>query len=195
MSENPSLPQIEALRTQVADALTRYHATYPLRHGMPREELRTLLNLAPFEFNLLLKDLKAERALTTKGKWIALPAHRVLFSPFELVKVNALLAKFAAAPFAPPSVKEARNQVGRELFYRMLESGDLVQVSDEVIFRKMDYETLRAKTFELIAQNGKVAASEIRDFFGTSRKYVLALLEHFDIVGLTIRDGDYHKKL
>jgi selenocysteine-specific elongation factor len=195
LSENPSLPQINTLRTQVADALAHYHATYPLRHGMPREELRTLLHLAPFEFNLLLKELKAEHLLITKGKWIAQPTHKVVFSPFELVKVNALMGKFAAAPFAPPSVKDARNEVGRDLFYRMIENGDLVQVSDEVIFRAEDYDAMQAKVRELIEQNGKVAASEVRDMFGTSRKYALALLEHFDKIGLTLRDGDYHRLL
>jgi selenocysteine-specific elongation factor len=118
-----------------------------------------------------------------------------LFSPFELVKVNALLDKFAAAPFAPPSVKDARNEVGRDLFYRMLESGDLVQVSDEVLFRKAEYDTMRDQTCAMIEKNGKVTAAEVRDLFGTSRKYALALLEHFDEIGLTIRDGDYHRLL
>lgn len=195
MTETPSLPQIEALKTQVVDALSSYHAAHPLRQGMPREELRTLLNLAPFEFNLMLKALKAGHVLSTKGKWIAVPTHRVVFSPFELVKVNALLAKFAAAPFAPPSVKIARNEIGRDLFYRLIENGDLVQVSEEVIFRAEDYDIMQAKVCALIEQNGKVGAAEVRDLFGTSRKYVLALLEHFDKIGLTIRDGDFHRLL
>jgi selenocysteine-specific elongation factor len=173
--------------------LALYHKTYPLRHGMPREELRSQLNLAPFQFNLLLKNLKAEHALTTKGKWLALPQHHVLFSPFELVKVERLLDKFAAAPFAPPSVKDTRNELGRDIFYRLLESGDLVQVSDEVLFRKSDYETMRSKVFEIIKKNGQVTAAEVRDLFGTSRKYALALLEHFDKIDLTVRDGDYHR--
>ncbi len=195
MTENPSLPQIEALRTQVIDVLTHYHTAHPLRQGMPREELRTHLNLAPFEFNLMLKELKAERVLTTKGKWIARPTHRVVFSPFELVKVNALLAKFAQAPYAPPSVKIARNEVGRDLFYRMIENGDFVQVSEEVLFRAEDYDTMQEKVRALLEQNGKVSAAEIRDLFGTSRKYALALLEHFDKIGLTLRDGDFHRLL
>lgn len=183
----------DALQAQVTDALTRYHDEHPLRHGMPREELRTLLQLAPFEFNLMLKELKAARMLTVKDKWIALPGHRVWFSPFELVKVNHLLDKFAASPFSPPSVKDARKAVGHDLFYRLLERGELVQVSDEVLFRKADYETMRTSVCELIKKNGQVTAAEIRDLFATSRKYALALLEHFDEIGLTIRDDDVHR--
>jgi selenocysteine-specific elongation factor len=186
-------PELVALKEQVATTLTAYHKTHPLRHGMPREELRSQLELPPYRFDALLRILKAERMLTIKSKWIALPQHKVLFSPFELVKVNHLLDKFAAAPFAPPSVKDARNEVGRELFYRLLESGDLVMVSDDVLFRKAEYETMRAKVCELIETNGQVTAAEVRDIFHTSRKYVLALLEYLDKIGLTVRDGDYHR--
>lgn len=195
MSENlsPSEPEFAALKERVSAALALYHKTYPLRHGMPREELRSQLDMAPYQFNILLKNLKAAHALTTKGKWLALPDHRVLFSPFELVKVNRLLDKFAATPFAPPSLKDARNEVGRELFFRILESGDLVEVSDEVLFRKSDYETMRAKVRDLIEKNGQVTAAEVRDLFGTSRKYALALLEYLDKIGLTVRDEDVHR--
>ena len=195
MTEDLSFPASEfaTLKERVSAALALYHKTYPLRHGMTREELRSQLDMAPYRFNILLKNLKAEHALTTKGKWLALPEHRVLFSPFELVKVNRLLDKFAAAPFAPPSLKDARNEIGRELFFRLLESGDLVEVSDEVLFRKSDYETMRAKICEMIEKNGQVTAAEVRDLFGTSRKYALALLEHLDRIGVTMRDEDVHR--
>jgi selenocysteine-specific elongation factor len=33
----------------------------------------------------------------------------------------------------------------------------------------------------------------VRDTFGTSRKYALALMEHLDRIGLTLRDGDIRK--
>lgn len=195
MSESPSFPaaQLSALKEQVSTALALYHKTYPLRHGMPREELRSQLDLAPYQFNALLKNLKAEHVLVTKSKWLALPEHRVLFSPFEQVTVDRLLNKFAAAPFAPPSVKDSRNEVGRELYARLVDSGDLVEVSDQVLFRKSDYEMMRAKVCELIEKNGQVTAAEVRDLFGTSRKYALALLEHLDAIGVTMRDGDFHK--
>lgn len=44
-----------------------------------------------------------------------------------------------------------------------------------------------------ILQNGQISVAEARDLFSTSRKYVLALLEHLDAAGVTIRDGDFRK--
>jgi selenocysteine-specific elongation factor len=46
---------------------------------------------------------------------------------------------------------------------------------------------------ETISKNGQVTAAEVRDLFGTSRKYALALLEHLDAIGVTIRDGDFRR--
>jgi selenocysteine-specific elongation factor len=38
-----------------------------------------------------------------------------------------------------------------------------------------------------------VTAAEVRDHFNTSRRYVLALLEHLDATGVTVRDGDVRR--
>ncbi len=42
-----ALPQWLALKETVITALTAYHQTYPLRHGIPREELKSRLKLSP----------------------------------------------------------------------------------------------------------------------------------------------------
>ncbi|MCW1967586.1 MAG: SelB C-terminal domain-containing protein [Anaerolineae bacterium] len=39
-------------------------------------------------------------------------------------------------------------------------------------------------------RDGPVTAAQLRDVFNTSRKYVLALLEHLDAIGVTKRVGD-----
>jgi selenocysteine-specific elongation factor len=41
-----------------------------------------------------------------------------------------------------------------------------------------------------LRQAGTLTAAEFRDAFNTSRKFALALLEHLDSIGITIREGD-----
>jgi selenocysteine-specific elongation factor len=41
-----------------------------------------------------------------------------------------------------------------------------------------------------IRKNGKINVGEVRDMFGSSRKYVLPLLEQMDEAKLTKRVGD-----
>jgi selenocysteine-specific elongation factor len=185
--------QWSALKESVTTALSVYHQAFPLRRGMPREELKSRLKVPPRLFNLVLPRLASEAVLSEGPKWVALPGHKVRFSPFQQVKVDKLMAFFTAAPFAPPSVKECQAEVGEDIFSTLLEAGDLVAVSTEVAFRKTDYEAMVAKIRQSIQQKGKVTLAEVRDLLGTSRKYIQALLEHLDAIGVTVREGDFRR--
>lgn len=186
-------PQWSLLKETVATALSVYHQAYPLRRGMPREELKSRLKLAPRLFNLVLPKMAAEGVLTEGPKWAALPGHIVRFSPFQQVKVDKLMALFAATPYAPPSVKECQAEVGEDILSALREFGDLVAVSDEVVFRKKDYEIMVEKICQTLQQKGQISLAEGRDLLNTSRKYVQALLEHLDAIGVTVRVGDFRR--
>ena len=43
-----------------------------------------------------------------------------------------------------------------------------------------------------LAERGGLTVAELRDRLGVSRKYSLALLEHFDSIHLTRREGEKH---
>ncbi len=184
----------QSLACAAESAAAAYHRAYPLRRGMPREELRSKLKLPPRPFNLIAARLLEGGLLTAPGaNLLALPQHRVRFSPQQEAAISRLMAKFAAAPFAPPSVKECQAETGEEVFAALLENGDLIQVSAEVVFRQADYETMVRKIRQAIIEKGAITLAEVRDLFGTSRKYVQALLEHLDAQGITVRLGDVRR--
>jgi len=185
--------QWSLLKETVVSALSTHHNTNPLQRGMPREELKSRLKLAPRHFNLILSQMAAEGILTEGPKWAALPGHMVRFSPFQQVKVDKLMALFAESPYAPPSVKECQAEVGEDIFSVLREFGDLVAVSGEVVFRKSDYESMVEKIRLVLQQKGQITLAEVRDLLKTTRKYVQALLEHLDEIGVTVRDGDFRR--
>ena len=187
-------PHWSALKDSVVAALVVYHQTYPLRRGMPREELKSRLKLSPRLFNLVMHRLASENILTEAARWAALPGHIVKFSPFQQVKVDRLMALFAQAPYSPPSVRESQALVGEDIYSALLEFGNLVAVSDEVVFRTQDYQTMQEQIRQAIRQNGQVSLAEVRDLFQTSRRYAQALLEHLDAISVTIRDGDFRRE-
>ncbi len=192
-----------ALEQNVLAILSDYHRTYPLRRGMLREELKSKLKLSASAFGLLITRLIAQGTLTENTapaggqrsavKWLALPGHAVRFSPGQQKQVDSLLAKFAAAPFGPPSVKECQAMVGEDIFAALVDEGLLVQVSPEVVFRFQDYQTMLEGIRTAIQQKGETTLAEVRDLFGTSRKYAQALLEHLDAIGVTVRVGETRK--
>ncbi|MBK9209951.1 MAG: SelB C-terminal domain-containing protein [Anaerolineales bacterium] len=44
-----------------------------------------------------------------------------------------------------------------------------------------------------LKKNGLITLGETRDMLNTTRKYVQALLEHLDSIGVTQREGDARK--
>jgi selenocysteine-specific elongation factor len=191
-------PHWESLRDQTLQIVSAYHQAFPLRRGIPREELKSRLKLQPRVFNAVLARIVSHGSLAEHRKsrienLVSLPAHEVRFDDGQQAKIQALLRKFADSPYAPPSVKECQAELGDELLNALTDSGQLISVSQEVLFRKEDYDVMVAKVKAALTQNGQISLAEVRDLFTTSRKYAQALLEHLDTIGVTMRDGDFRK--
>ncbi len=168
-----------------------YHQNYPLRRGIPREELKSKLKLSTRAFNAILDKLITDHSLTDYSAILAKPEHEVRFDPGQEAKVQALMRKFEQNPYSPPSVKEWQAEINDEIQNALIESGLLVAVSPDVLFRKQDYDVMVNRIKQEIHQKGKITLGEVRDLFNTSRKYAQALLEHLDAIGVTVRAGDF----
>jgi selenocysteine-specific elongation factor len=185
-----ALPQWEALKESANTAIANYHRSYPLRRGIPREELKSRLKCSPRVFSALLRKLAAQGEVVDDARWVSLSGYQVSFSPLQQGSVDRLVEKFEASPYSPPSVKECQAEVGEAVFSALLENGDFVAVSEEVVFRKSDYEKMVGEIRRVLEHKGQITLAEVRDLFQTSRRYVQALLEHLDAIGMTVRQGE-----
>jgi selenocysteine-specific elongation factor len=183
----------EQLSLKTLEIIADYHQTYPLRKGMPKEELKSRLKLSPRLFSGLTKKLIQQKNLREAGPLILYPDHEIRFSPQQDKIVRSLLNQFAASPFSPPSIKDSKSQVGEDVYDAMVDLELLVPVSSEVVFRREDYNQMVAEVKDLLNKNGTLSAAQVRDHFQTSRRYILAFLEHLDEIGVTIREGDVRR--
>jgi selenocysteine-specific elongation factor len=188
-----ALTHWNTLRDRTLQFVESYHKDYPLRRGIPREELKSRLKLSPRAFNALIKKLFADNLLNERLSAVAKPGHEIRFSEQEQARVQALMRKFAQNPLSPPGVKECQIEVGEEVFNTLMELNGLMAVSPEVVFRRQDYDFMVVEVRKAIEKNGNITLAEVRDLFKTSRKYAQALLEHLDTSGVTVRDGDFRK--
>ena len=186
-------PTWQTLREKAQREVEAYHKANPLRRGMPREELKSRLKLAARPFNAALKKLVQEGLLEENAALVQLPGHAASFNPQQQAALEGLLARFTAAPYTPPSVKEAQAEVGEEVYLALLDLGRLVQVSPEVVFRREDYAEMLRQVRAHFEQEPTLTVIQFRDRFNTSRKYALGFLEHLDAVGVTVREGDYRR--
>jgi len=168
-----------------------YHQRRPLRSGMSLEELRGQLAGGAPE---LIGEMVNRGMLRQAGGLISLPEFVIRLSQAEAEQVSRLLERFEAEPFGPPGWSECRETVGEEILASLLENGELVRVSETVLLSRQAYSQMTDWVRERLGETGKVTVGEVRDRFVSSRKYALALLEHLDQIGVTARDGEFHRQ-
>jgi selenocysteine-specific elongation factor len=167
-----------------------YHANYPLRTGMPKEAFRSRLGLDGKLSNRLINFASESGLLIDTGQVMRLPDHEVKFKPREQAAVDQLMQTIAQNPAAPPSIKESLEMVGDEVLQALIERGDVVQLSEDVLLGAETYRQWLATVESAMRENGSITVAQARDLLGSSRKYVLAFLEYLDRIGITKRTGD-----
>ena len=180
---------------KLATILSHYHRDHPLRLGIPREELRSRLNLASAIFNPLLSETAEQGILIEQGSLVRSPEHEISFSTAEQTSINRLKQQFAIAGANSPSVKDCKALVGESVYYALVDLGDLRQLNSDVVYAAEEYSALTNQIIKFLQENQRINAAQTRDLLGTSRKYAIALLEHLDDIRVTRRVGDYRELL
>jgi selenocysteine-specific elongation factor len=178
------------LSAQIVDELRTYHEAYPLRVGMPREALRSRLDLEGRPFGKIIDFAIMSGLVGSSEAVLYLTGHTVRFNEAEQAAVSRLWEAIRSAPASPPGIKEATALVGTEVLQTLFEQGSLVQIGPDVLLETGTYQELARQVEIFISEQGSITVAQTRDLFGTSRKYALALLEHLDTVGKTRRVGD-----
>lgn len=184
----------DGLVEKIRQVLSRFHTDHPLKPGIPKAELRERLRLGQRLFDEIVKSGSSEGWLTPRGASIGLSSFSIELSEAESQAWTDLLERFERRPYEPPSVSEARDEVGQALYSLMKDRGELVEVSSEIVFHSQDYDHAVRRVLEMIENHGEVTVAEVRDDLNSTRKYILALLESLDASGVTIRVGDVRQK-
>ncbi|MEO0080054.1 MAG: selenocysteine-specific translation elongation factor [candidate division WOR-3 bacterium] len=183
-------------RQAVIDSLGLFHKENPYRLGMKRPELRAKAapGLSAPLFEAVLTDLVEARAVVIDGERVRLAGHKIRLSPEEQKEFDRVEELFRNAGFSPPSIEEAFAGVDRRRAERvetaLLELGRLVDVGEGVVLHQSAVAEAEHKIRQMFGQRPELTASEIRQELGTTRKFVIPLLNYFDAVGLTQRKGE-----
>jgi selenocysteine-specific elongation factor len=183
----------EAITRRAVVLLREYHAAHRLRFGMPREELKSRLGLAAKPYSACLEAWMRDGQMQDALGAVALAGQEPEPAPAERAKMEQVKARLEAALFSPPSAKELVDELGEEAFAYLVATRAMVPVSAEVVFSAHAYAELVDRVQALLAREGQATVARIRDELDTSRKYVLALMEHLDSLGLSVRDGDVRR--
>ncbi|MCX6841854.1 MAG: SelB C-terminal domain-containing protein [candidate division WOR-3 bacterium] len=183
-------------RAAVVATLDQFHKDNPLRLGLKRPELRAKAapSFSPPLFETVLAALLDEKEVVVEDDRVRLAAHQIRLGPALQKEYDRLDKLFREMGFSPPSFEEALAGVEKKLAQQVrvasLESGRLVDVGESVVMHREAVALAEQKVRALFEQKAELTASEIRQQLGTTRKYIIPLLNHLDSRGVTQRKGE-----
>jgi selenocysteine-specific elongation factor len=202
--EAAGLVHADALQSLKGAVLKRVHAELQQQHprrALPRSVLLSACrrlgpsNLVEAAFELLL----------TAGTLVAVgpnfgPANmQVQLTRNQIATRAAMLGRITAGKLAPPTLRELAGALDQPpeavsvLLDLCVEEGILVEVEEGIFFSPVALDQARQICRNLLAAHRSVTLSQLREAWGTTRRYALPLCQYFDARKITHRAGDVRR--
>ncbi len=189
----------QAVQEKFIASISLFHEKFPLQEGMSREELRTRVGdfVGPRLFHAVMRDLEKKDRIVVDRENLRLPDHRVNLQG-ELEDLRQAIADlYRHSGLTPPSLKEVQEKYAAQkahvgsVLNVMLKEGALVKVNEDLYFDQNALARLREDYKHLLHKEGKSTPVSFKALTGLSRKYIIPLLEYFDMTKLTVRSGEH----
>jgi selenocysteine-specific elongation factor len=167
-------------------AIGDYLEANPLRAAAPREHVRSAVGLQPAAFELAVAEGVSSGVFEGGSGGLAPAGYTVQLTPPDREEAEAFVAAVLAGGFSPPTDAVPR----AALLSYLVDAGEVEDTGAGVVFARDVFDEMVRMTREHAANGGTISMGEIRDLFGTSRKYAQAFLEHLDALHITRRVGD-----
>lgn len=192
--------QLAEAETTLGHSLQAMHDQTPEAALLPRETVlaQAGLPLKGKPLDRFLAHLAESGRLRVKGTQIALADHRPQLKEAQQRLLDRVRHELDEGGINAPASHELAQKLNvppqaiDQITRLGLDAGFLVRVADGLYYTPESLAAIQNQMRERFAE-GTFAAGDLRDAFGTSRKYAIPLLEHFDAVGFTKRIGDKRK--
>jgi selenocysteine-specific elongation factor len=196
----------ETYRTQLSarftKILTAYHNDNPLQPGIRKEELRSriLPNIKTSLFDLVLNIYIEAQLIRIQDNRVAMADFTILYTPTQQAIREDILNRMKNGGYTPPSPEELlapwAKQKKSSDFTQVMDAlqtvGTLITTEPGIVFFAETVEAAK-KIFTDLSKSqvpNAVTLAQFRDALTASRKYALSLLEYFDRIGFTRKEGE-----
>jgi selenocysteine-specific elongation factor len=165
-------------------AVERFHRAEPAAPGVDIASLAQSLGVDRARLRAAIDAAGTEAGIVAERDVVRQMSHR---GGADQTEGRRLLDALEAHPFAPPAPADigAEPAIGRAL----VREGTALEL-DGVLFATSAVDQARRLVAAAVRERGQLTVAEIRDLLGSTRKYVLPLVNHFDAEGVTRRRGD-----
>jgi selenocysteine-specific elongation factor len=176
---------VEDATVRLVRHVREFHTSNPLRPGIPKADLAARLGIST---NVLDALIARSDSVRDDGPVVAAMDFSVDLGVEGNASLHALTAALTDAGLMVPRVAEL--QVDGETLHALVRRGDLIQVSDDLVYLPEQIQSIKDGLRDL---PNPFTVAEFRDRFQISRKYAVPILEWLDGSSITKRTGDVRR--
>ena len=188
----------DLLQQTIEQIVGAYHKKNALKAGMPKEELKSQLpaSIGVKLFTLALNQMIKNDKLAQQEDIVHLPAHTINLGADQKTLRRQIVEFYLQGGITPPYFKEIVQQLdapedqARQVLSLLVSEAVIVKVKEDLYYHREPLSDLQNRLVAYLEKNQEISTPQFKDMTGASRKFVIALIEYFDNIQLTIRVGD-----
>ena len=173
----------------------KYHRDEPDKTGMSFAELSEASGIMQEVLAGIIDLLVKNGAIRREKENFALPGYQPKFSEQQKKTIEAVESACRRRFFSPPTMEEIAGLAGisqdqlQGAVRTLVAQERLVEIEKGLFFHRDAIEEARSRLIRFIEEQGKLESVKFKYILDTTRKFAIPLLDYFDRIGLTYRDG------
>jgi len=192
---------VEKVEADIVAHLAEAHRAAPTSPGVEMESVRaaSASALRPRLFRTLVDELVRRERVARDESVLRLASHRARLAAPERALAERVERALVEGALTPPDTRQIEAELGiaprrlADVLAQLERDGRAVRVAPDLWYAAPAFEQARARLTSHLQQHGEITAAAFRDLIRASRKFSIALLDHFDRIGFTLRVGDVRK--
>ena len=187
--------RVAELADALCERLAAFHAAQPQSVGPSHAGLRQTLDCPDEVFQLAVSHAVADGRAAQQGNWLRLATHAARLSEADMALGREAEAALREGGFCPPTPAELGTRLAisekqaEAVLARLTEQMAAVRLGD-LWFHRDAVARAADVVRRMFAERPIFTTMDFRDALGTSRKYAVPILDYFDALGLTRRNGN-----
>ncbi|MBI9017482.1 MAG: selenocysteine-specific translation elongation factor [Phycisphaerae bacterium] len=184
---------VDRIKSQTLTMVRAYHQSTPQSPGMPADSIHQSFDLPKKLFDIIVSDV---------GSGVKLAGGRLIAADFKPAVSNELQNQldaveklFKIEQFKPPKpadiaqLSHINATTAAKALNVLKDNGVLIEIERGIFFHAAAIEAARQMIIDYIRKEGGLESVQFKYMLETTRKFAIPLLDYFDNIGLTRRDG------
>ncbi len=190
----------DSLKTKAKAILEKFHNDFTHKDGISKEELKTKISMVLDQelFDTLINEM-SQNMIQAVNNLISLKQFTSKIDSKMQDAINSVIECYKEDAFMPKTVKELAEELRlpfkdvRQYAGMLASKGELVKLDEDFYIQKDVLEKGKEMIKKAVSTSGPLKLGQISELFGSSRKYVVPIMEYLDKTGFTRRNGDFRE--